>query len=281
MKEVILSNGMKMPILGFGVYQITNKEECEQAVLDALEAGYRLIDTAASYQNEEAVGNAIKRSGIKREEIFLTTKLWVSDATYEGAKASIERQLKLLDTPYIDLYLIHQPFNDVYGAWRAMSEAIKEGKVKAIGISNFRSDRLVDFCINNEVKPVVNQIEINPFNQNIEEINWMNKYNVQAEAWAPFAEGRNDIFNNPTLKAIGDKYNKSIAQVIVRWLIQRDIVVLCKSANKARIIENFNVFDFNLTDEDMSLISKLDTLESQFFSHYNPAVVERINNLHR
>lgn len=281
MKEVILSNGMKMPILGFGVYQITNKEECEQAVLDALEAGYRLIDTAASYQNEEAVGNAIKRSGIKREEIFLTTKLWVSDATYEGAKASIERQLKLLDTPYIDLYLIHQPFNDVYGAWRAMSEAVKEGKLKAIGISNFRSDRLVDFCINNEVKPVVNQIEINPFNQNVEEVNWMNKYNVQAEAWAPFAEGRNDIFNNPTLKAIGDKYNKSIAQVIVRWLIQRDIVVLCKSANKTRIIENFNVFDFNLNDEDMSLISKLDTLESQFFSHYNPAVVERINNLHR
>lgn len=281
MKEVTLSNGMKMPILGFGVYQITDPKECEQAVLDALEAGYRLIDTAASYKNEEAVGSAIKKSGIKREDIFLTTKLWVSDVTYEGAKASIDRQLKLLDTPYIDLYLIHQPFNDVYGAWKAMNEAVLEGKIKAIGISNFRSDRLVDFCINNEVKPVVNQIEINPFNQNIEEVEWMNKYNVQAEAWAPFAEGRNDIFSNPILKEIGNKYNKSIAQVIVRWLIQRNIVVLCKSINKNRIIENFNVFDFNLSDEDMILISSLDNKESQFFSHYNPSVVERINNLYR
>ena len=242
MKYVTLNNGVKMPILGFGVFQIYDMKECEEAVYNALKAGYRLIDTAASYRNEEAVGRAIKRSGIPREEIFVTTKLWVSDANYEKAKLAFETSLKKLDLEYIDLYLIHQPFNDVYGAWRAMTELYKEGKIKAIGVSNFYPDRLVDFIMNNEVVPAVNQVETHPFNQQVKANEIMKEYGVQIESWGPFAEGKNGIFTNEILSEIGKKYNKSVAQVILRWLIQRDVVVIPKSVRKERIEENFNKF---------------------------------------
>ena len=242
MKYVTLNNGVKMPILGFGVFQIDDMKECEEAVYNALKAGYRLIDTAASYRNEEAVGRAIKRSGIPREEIFVTTKLWVSDANYEKAKLAFETSLKKLDLEYIDLYLIHQPFNDVYGAWRAMTELYKEGKIKAIGVSNFYPDRLVDFIMNNEVVPAVNQVETHPFNQQVKANEIMKEYGVQIESWGPFAEGKNGIFTNEILSEIGKKYNKSVAQVVLRWLIQRDVVVIPKSVRKERIEENFNKF---------------------------------------
>ena len=277
MKYVTLNNGVKMPILGFGVFQIDDMKECEEAVYNALKAGYRLIDTAAAYGNEEAVGRAIKRSGIPREEIFVTTKLWVSDANYEKAKLAFETSLKKLDLEYIDLYLIHQPFNDVYGAWRAMTKLYKEGKIKAIGVSNFYPDRLVDFIMNNEVVPAVNQVETHPFNQQVKANEIMKEYGVQIESWGPFAEGKNGIFTNEILSEIGKKYNKSVAQVILRWLIQRDVVVIPKSVRKERIEENFNVFDFELNSEDMGKISELDKKESLFLKHDDVEIVKWLN----
>ena len=277
MKYVTLNNGVKMPILGFGVFQIDDMKECEEAVYNALKAGYRLIDTAAAYGNEEAVGRAIKRSGIPREEIFVTTKLWVSDANYEKAKLAFETSLKKLDLEYIDLYLIHQPFNDVYGAWRAMTELYKEGKIKAIGVSNFYPDRLVDFIMNNEVVPAVNQVETHPFNQQVKANKIMKEYGVQIESWGPFAEGKNGIFANGILSEIGKKYNKSVAQVILRWLIQRNIIAIPKSTRKDRIEENFNVFDFELNSEDMGKISELDKKESLFLNYDDVEIVKWLN----
>ena len=273
MKYVTLNNGVKMPILGFGVFQIDDMKECEEAVYNALKAGYRLIDTAASYRNEEAVGRAIKRSGIPREEIFVTTKLWVSDANYEKAKLAFETSLKKLDLEYIDLYLIHQPFNDVYGAWRAMTELYKEGKIKAIGYP----DRLVDFIMNNEVVPAVNQVETHPFNQQVKANEIMKEYGVQIESWGPFAEGKNGIFANEILSEIGKKYNKSVAQVVLRWLIQRNVVAIPKSTRKDRIEENFNVFDFELSVEDMNKIAELDKKESLFLNHDDVEIVKWLN----
>lgn len=281
MEHVILNNGIKMPIIGFGVFQIPNQEDCERAVLDAIDSGYRLIDTAQAYGNEEAVGNAIKKSPVEREELFITTKVWISNAGYEKAKASIEESLKKMQLDYLDLVLIHQPLNDYYGTYRAMEELYKEGKLKAIGVSNFYPDRLVDLTLFNEVVPAVNQVETNPFHQQIKANEVMKKFNIQQEAWAPFAEGRNDMFNNPILKEIADKYNKSVAQVILRWLTQRDIVVLAKSVRKERMEENINIFDFKLSEEDMKTISKMDKMESSFFNHYDPEAIEYLANLVR
>lgn len=274
MQKVILNNGVEMPILGFGVFQIADLNECEQSVYDAIMAGYRLIDTAASYQNEEAVGKAIKRSGVTREDLFITTKLWVQDTGYERTKLAFEKSLKKLQLDYLDLYLIHQPFGDIYGSWRAMEELYHEGKVHAIGVSNFHPDRLIDLIIHNEVTPAINQVETHPFNQQIESSKYMKENNVQIESWAPFAEGKNNLFQNEVLVSIAKKYNKSVAQIVLRWLIQRDVVVIPKSVRKERIIENINIFDFELTQEDMESISTLDTNESLFFSHRDPEMVK-------
>lgn len=280
MQKVKLNNGIEMPILGFGVYQIEDQVLCEQCVYDAIEAGYRSIDTAAAYGNEEAVGRAIKRSGIPREDLFITTKLWISDAGYDKAKKAFEASMKRLQLDYLDLYLIHQPFNDYYGAWHAMEELYKEGRIRSIGVSNFMPDRLVDLILHNEITPAVNQVETNPFYQQIEAEAFMQEKGVQVESWAPFAEGKNNMFQNETLAAIAGKYGKSIAQVILRWLIQRNIVVIPKSIRKERIIENFNVFDFELTKEDMKKIAALDTNTSCFFSHRDPKMVEWLSGLH-
>ena len=280
MQKVKLNNGIEMPILGFGVYQIEDQVLCEQCVYDAIEAGYRSIDTAAAYGNEEAVGRAIKRSGVPREDLFITTKLWISDAGYDKAKKAFEASMKRLQLDYLDLYLIHQPFNDYYGAWRAMEELYKEGSIRSIGVSNFMPDRLVDLILHNEITPAVNQVETNPFYQQIEAEAFMQDKGVQIESWAPFAEGKNNMFQNETLAAIAGKYGKSIAQVILRWLIQRNIVVIPKSIRKERIIENFNVFDFELTKEDMEKIAALDTHTSCFFSHRDPKMVEWLSGLH-
>ncbi|MGW9102623.1 aldo/keto reductase [Priestia megaterium] len=274
MQKVMLNNGVEMPILGFGVFQMTDPKECEQAVYDALMAGYRLIDTAASYQNEKEVGQAIKRSGVPREELFITTKLWVQDTGYEKTKKAFAKSLERLQLDYIDLYLIHQPFGDVHGSWRAMEELYREGKIKAIGVSNFYADRLVDLIIHNEVVPAINQVETHPFNQQIESAKLMKENNVQIESWAPFAEGKNEIFQNELLVSIAGKHNKSVAQVILRWLTQRGVVVIPKSVRKERIIENFNIFDFELSQEDMEKIATLDTEESLFFSHRDPEMVK-------
>ncbi len=276
MQKVILNNGVEMPILGFGVFQMNDPKECEQAVYDALMAGYRLIDTAASYLNEEAVGRAIKRSDIPREELFITTKLWVQDAGYESTKKAFAKSLERLQLDYLDLYLIHQPFGDVYGSWRAMEELYREGKIKAIGVSNFHPDRLIDLIIHNEVIPAVNQVETHPFNQQIESAHFMKENNVQIQSWGPFAEGKNDIFQNEVLVSIAEKHNQSVAQVILRWLTQRGVVVIPKSVHKERIIENFNIFDFELSQEDMEKISTLDTKQSLFFSHRDPEMVKWI-----
>ena len=273
MKKIKLNNGIEMPTLGFGVYQIDEKH-CEQAVLDAIDVGYRLIDTATAYQNERQVGNAIKVSGVDRKELFITTKLWLNRASYEGAKIQFEQSLNLLQVDYIDLYLIHQPFGDIYGAWHAMQELYEQGKIKAIGVSNFQPDRLADLMAFNKIKPAVNQIEVNPFNQQLQAAPWMQSKTIQPEAWAPFAEGKNDIFNHPVLTTIGNKYNKSVGQVILRWLIQRQIVCLAKSVRKERMIENFNIFDFELSNQDMIDITAIDTATSAFFSHRDPAIVE-------
>ena len=273
MRKIKLNNGIEMPTLGFGVYQIDEKH-CEQAVLDAIDVGYRLIDTATAYQNERQVGNAIKVSGVDRKELFITTKLWLNRASYEGAKIQFEQSLNLLQVDYIDLYLIHQPFGDIYGAWHAMEELYEQGKIKAIGVSNFQPDRLADLMAFNKIKPAVNQIEVNPFNQQLQAAPWMQSKTIQPEAWAPFAEGKNDIFNHPVLTTIGNKYNKSVGQVILRWLIQRQIVCLAKSVRKERMIENFNIFDFELSNQDMIDITAIDTATSAFFSHRDPAIVE-------
>ncbi len=273
MQYVKLNNGVEMPMLGYGVYQVT-KEECERCVLDALKAGYRLIDTAQSYFNEEEVGSAIKKSSVPREEIFLTTKVWIEHYGYEEAKKSIINSMKKLQVDYIDLVLMHQPFNDYYGTWRAMEELYKEGKIKAIGISNFYPDRMVDITSFAKIKPMVNQIEIHPHYQQTEAIKWNKKYGLQVEAWAPFGEGRGGLFSNEILKNIGNKYGKTPAQVILRWHLQRGVVVIPKSTHYERMVENFNVFNFKLSEEDMNLISTLDKNKSSFFSHNDPAMVE-------
>lgn len=278
MDYVTLNNGVKMPILGYGTYQV-NPGECERCVLDAISVGYRSIDTAQAYNNEEGVGSSIEKCGVPRSELFITTKVWISNGGYEKAKASIEDSLKKLKTDYIDLLLIHQPFNDYYGTYRAMTEAYKAGKLRAIGVSNFYPDRLIDFCKFQEVVPAVNQVESHPFQQQKAAHEIMEKYGVQHESWGPFAEGRKDMFTNPVIKAVGDKYGKSVAQVILRFLIQSDVVVIPKSTHKERMIENFNVFDFTLTAEDMKAIAALDEGESAFFSHYDPQMVEFLTGL--
>lgn len=275
MQKVILNNGVEMPILGFGVYQIEDAKECEQAVYDAITAGYRLIDTAAAYQNEEAVGQAIKRSGVPREELFITTKLWVQDAGYENTKKAFAKSLERLKLDYLDLYLIHQPFGDVYGSWRAMEDLYHEGKIKTIGVSNFEMDRLVDLMVHNEITPAVNQIETHPFCQRIESAKYMKEHNVQIESWGPLAEGRNNIFQNEMLVSIAEKYDKSVAQIILRWLTQRGIVVIPKSVRKERIIENFNIFDFELSQEDMEKVAMLDMKKSLFPSKRDPEQAKR------
>lgn len=273
MDYVTLGNGVKMPQLGYGVYQVT-QEECEECVLNALKAGYRLIDTAQSYFNEEAVGSAIRKSGIPREEIFLTTKVWIEHYGYEECKASIEESMRKLQTDYLDLLLLHQPFADYYGAWRALEEYYEAGKIRAIGISNFYPDRMVDMATFARIKPMVNQIEIHPHHQQNVAKQWNEKYGIQLEAWAPFGEGRGNMFEEPVLNAIGEKYGKSAAQVILRWHLQRGIVVIPKSTHYERMVENFDVFDFALSDEEMAQIATLDKEQSSFFSHYDPAMVE-------
>jgi 2,5-diketo-D-gluconate reductase A len=274
MQNVKLNNGVEMPILGFGVFQVTDLQECERSVADAIETGYRLIDTAASYGNEEAVGNAIRKSGVPRQELFITTKLWIQSDGYDGARNAFDNSLKRLGLDYIDLYLMHQPFGDVYGEWRAMQDIYMEGKAKAIGVSNFHPDRLIDLIVHNEVVPAVNQVETHPFHQQIETQQFLIENNVQIESWGPFAEGKNNIFQNEVLLSIARKYNKSIAQVILRWLIQRGVVAIPKSVHKERMEENFKVFDFQLTAEDMEAIKVLDTKSSSFFDHRDPAMVK-------
>jgi len=274
MKTVKLNNGIEMPILGFGVFQVTDLEECERSVVDAIETGYRLIDTAQSYMNEEAVGRAIKRSGVAREELFITTKLWIQSDGYKGAKDAFEHSLKKLQLDYLDLYLIHQPFGDVYGEWRAMEELYKEGKVRAIGVSNFHPDRLIDLIIHNEIVPAVNQIETHPFHQQSDTQDFLTSNNVQTESWGPFAEGKNEIFSNQLLGKIAAKYGKSIAQVILRWLIQRGVVAIPKSVRRERMAENFDILGFQLSTEDMESIKTLDTKSSAFFDHRDPAMVK-------
>ncbi len=278
MKTKILNNGIEMPILGFGVYQITDPAECERSVVDAIQIGYRLIDTAASYLNEEAVGRGVKKSGITREKLFITTKLWVQDASYEGAKKAFDNSLRRLGLDYLDLYLIHQPYGDVHGAWRAMEELLAAGKVKAIGVANFQPDRMMDLIMHNKVVPAVNQIEVNPFQQQIEAQKFLTDNSVQIEAWAPFAEGRNNIFQNEVLLSIAKKYNKSVAQVILRWLAQREIVTLSKSVHAERIKENFDVSNFDLSEDDMEAIKTLDTKTSSFFDHRDPEWVKRLSS---
>lgn len=271
-----LNNGVEMPTLGFGVFQIPDPKECKQAVLDALASGYRLIDTAAAYQNEAAVGEAIKESGIAREEIFITSKLWVSDFTYERAKAGIERSLELLVVDYLDLYLLHQPYGDVMGAWRALEEAYQAGKIKAIGVSNFYADQLRNLELTMNIKPAVNQIEVNPWFQQTSEVEFAQAEDILVEAWAPFAEGKHNIFTDETIKKIGEKYGKSNGQVILRWLLQRGITVIPKSVHKNRMEENIDVFDFELTPAEMQLVASLDKNESQFFDHRDPVAIEQI-----
>lgn len=273
MEYITLNNGVKMPFLGYGVYQVT-REECERCVLDALSVGYRAIDTAQSYFNEEQVGSAIAKSGVPREDIFLTTKVWIENYGYENAKKSILKSMEKLRTDYLDLCLLHQPFSDVYGAYRAMEELYKEGKIRAIGISNFYADRMVDIASFAEVLPAVNQIEIHPLHQQQEQLNWAKKYNIVPEAWAPFGEGRGDMFTNPTLSAIAAKHSKTVAQVILRWHIQRGVVVIPKSTHIERMKENIDVFDFTLSEDDMTSIAALETNKSLFFSHTDPNMIE-------
>lgn len=273
MEYTTLSNGVKMPMLGYGVYQVT-QDECERCVSDALAVGYRSIDTAQSYFNEEQVGLAIEKSAIDRKDIFLTTKVWIEHYGYESTKRSVLTSMEKLRTDYLDLCLLHQPFSDYYGAWRALEDLYEEGKLRAIGVSNFYPDRLVDLCSFSRIRPMVNQVETHPYNQQQEAQKWMDKYNVRIEAWAPFGEGRNNMFTDPTISAIGAKYDKTVAQVILRYLLQRNVIVIPKTTHIERMRENFNVFDFSLSDKDMIAMQALDTKTSAFFSHYDPAMVE-------
>jgi 2,5-diketo-D-gluconate reductase A len=281
MKNVVLNNGVEMPLLGFGVFQIADPSECERSVSDAVETGYRLIDTAASYENEQSVGNAIKSSGVPRNELFITTKLWIADAGYEATKRSFGRSMERLQLDYLDLYLIHQPYGDVYGSWRAMEEFYREGFIKAIGVSNFHPDRVMDFIVNNEVVPAVNQIETHPFHQQVETQKFLAENNVQIESWGPFAEGKNNIFHNELLLSIAQKHGKSVAQVILRWLTQRGIVVIPKSVRRERMAENFDIFGFELEVDDMKAIRSLDTATSLFFDHRDPAMVKSLSEAKR
>jgi 2,5-diketo-D-gluconate reductase A len=274
MQNVTLNTGLSLPILGFGVFQIPDPALCERCVIDAVEAGYRLIDTAASYLNEAAVGAGIRNSGVARSDLFITSKLWVQHTGFEKTTQAIDNSLKRLNLDYLDLYLIHQPFGDVHGSWRAMEEACKAGKLRAIGVSNFQPDRLMDIKAFNEMTPAVNQIEVNPFQQQIESAEFMSTIGVQAQAWAPFAEGRNGLFENEILVAIGRRYGKSVGQVVLRWLVQRGIVALAKSVRKERMAENLAVFDFQLDADDMAKIATLDTNTSSFFSHRDPEIVK-------
>jgi len=277
MDHVTLNNGIRMPIAGFGVFQIADPAECERSVVDAIDAGYRLIDTAASYQNEAAVGLGMRRSGVPRDELFVTTKLWVQDVGHERTKRAIDASLRRLQLDHLDLYLIHQPFGDVHGAWRAMEEACQAGKLRAIGVSNFHPDRLMDIMVHNQVPPAVNQVEVNPFHQQVDSVAFMREQGVQAQAWAPFAEGRNNLFSKQTLVDIGRKHAKSVGQVVLRWVVQRGIVALAKSVRKDRMVENLAIFDFVLDDEDMARIATLETGQSSFFSHRDPAMVKRLS----
>jgi len=274
MQTVTLNNGVKMPMLGFGVFQVKDLAECERSVVDAIETGYRLIDTAQSYENEEAVGKAIKRSGVPRDQLFITTKLWIQSNGYEGAKKAFEQSLKKLQLDYLDLYLIHQPYGDVYGEWRAMQELYKAGRVRAIGVSNFHPDRLIDLIIHNEIRPAINQIETHPFHQQLDAQKFLQENNVQIESWGPFAEGKNNLFHNELLAGIASKHNKSIAQVVIRWLSQRGVIAIPKSVRKERMAENLDVFDFELGAEEMESIKTLDTNASSFFDHRDPAMVK-------
>lgn len=271
---VTLNNGVQMPVLGFGVFQVPDPNECERSVYDAIQTGYRLIDTAASYMNEEAVGKALKRSGVARQELFITTKLWIEDAGFEKTKKAFERSLKKLQLDYLDLFLIHQPYSDVHGSWRAMEELYREGKTRAIGISNFQPDRVMDLICFNEIVPAVNQIETHPFHQQIQTQKFLQENGVQHQSWGPFAEGKNDLFKNQLLSSIGNKYNKSIAQVVLRWLTQRGIVAIPKSVRKERMEENLNIFDFELSESDMQTIQTLDKKSSAFFDHRDPGIIK-------
>ena len=273
MQKIILNNGVEMPLIGFGVFQIPDPAECEKCVVEAIETGYRLIDTAASYMNEAAVGNAIKNCGIDRKELFITTKLWVQDHGYENTKKSFQRSLDKLQLDYLDLYLIHQPYGDIFGSWRAMEELYEEGKIRAIGVSNFQPDRIMDLIVFGNIPPAVNQIETHPFNQQIETQLFLEENKIQIESWGPFAEGKNDMFTNELLISLSKKYNKSVAQIILRWLTQRGVVVIPKSIRKERMAENLNIFDFNLSAEDMEQIKTLDTKQSLFFDHRNPEII--------
>lgn len=274
MHDVTLNNGVTMPLLGFGVFQIPDPAECERAVVDAVQAGYCLIDTATSYMNEEAVGNGVRQSGVARDELFITSKLWVQDVGYERTKLAIDKSLQRLKLDYLDLYLIHQPYGDVHGAWRAMEEAYKAGKLRAIGVSNFHTDRLMDLSVFNEVTPAVNQIEVNPFHQQIDAVAFMREHGVQAQAWAPFAEGRNNLFQDPVLAQIAEKHGKSIGQVVLRWLVQRGVSALAKTVRRERMAENLDVFDFVLDDADVAGIATLELGTSSFFSHRDPAIIK-------
>lgn len=277
MDTVMLNNGIAIPLVGYGVFQIPDPQECRRCVIDAIHAGYRLIDTAASYLNEAAVAQGIKDAGIPRAQLFVTTKLWVQDAGYDRTRLAIDNSLRRLQLEYLDLYLIHQPYGDVHGSWRAMQEAYRAGKARAIGVSNFQPDRLMDIVAFNEIKPAVNQIEINPFQQQLESVAFMRDLGVQAEAWAPFAEGRNNLFQNEALKAIAARHRKSIGQVVLRWVIQRGVVALAKSVRKERMVENLAIFDFELDSKDTAQIATLDTGTSSFFSHRDPAIVKSMS----
>lgn len=281
MQTVKLNNGIEMPLLGFGVFQNNDAEECERSVTEAIQTGYRLIDTAAAYGNEEAVGKAIQRGGVPREELFITTKLWIADAGYEGTKKAFDRSMQRLRLEVLDLYLIHQPFGDVYGAWRAMEELYRERRIRAIGLSNFHPDRVMDMICHHQVPPAVNQIETHPFNQQIETQKFLQENGVQIESWGPFAEGKNNIFHNELLVSLAGKYQKSVAQIILRWLTQRGVVAIPKSVRKERIVENFTVFDIELSADDMAAIAALDTKTSSFFDHRDPSIVKMLSGAKR